>query len=96
MKSSNLTNKEGEVRELKAEEIRNMRPAKDVLPSALLSVLPKRKRGERGLQKHPTKIAITLRYSPEVVDYFKATGAGWQTRMDKALKEWISTHPHAA
>ena len=96
MKSSSLTNKDGEVPELTAEKIRNMRPAKDVLPSTLLSVLPKRKRGERGSQRHPTKIAITLRYSPEVVDYFKATGSGWQTRMDKALKEWILNHPHAA
>ncbi|MCB1796834.1 MAG: BrnA antitoxin family protein, partial [Candidatus Competibacteraceae bacterium] len=33
---------------------------------------------------------LTVRYSPEVVAYFKATGKGWQARMDAALKEWIA------
>ena len=23
---------------------------------------------------------------------FKATGAGWQTRIDAALKDWLRTH----
>ena len=31
-----------------------------------------------------------MRYSPEVVAYFKATGKGWQARMDEALREWIA------
>jgi uncharacterized protein (DUF4415 family) len=26
---------------------------------------------------------------------FKATGAGWQTRIDDALKDWLSTHSPA-
>jgi len=35
---------------------------------------------------------LSIRYSPEVVDYFRATGSGWQTRMDEALKEWMKEH----
>lgn len=93
MKKKSLTNKSGKVRELKTTDIRTMRTAKEVLPAKLLEVLPKKKRGERGVQKHPKKIAVTLRYSPEVVEYFKATGEGWQTRMDNILKEWIKKHP---
>ena len=69
-----------------------MRPASEVLPEKLLSVLPKRKRGERGPQKTPTKISVTLRYSIEVLKYFKSTGQGWQTRMDSVLKGYVKRH----
>jgi len=87
-----LTNKKGQVRELTREDIRAMRPAHDILPNDLLEVIPKRKVGQRGPQKEPTKVAVTLRYSPEVLRFFKATGEGWQARMDEALKEWIKKH----
>jgi uncharacterized protein (DUF4415 family) len=43
----------------------------------------------RGPQKSPTKVPVSLRLSPEVVDHFKATGDGWQTRIDDALKAAI-------
>lgn len=46
----------------------------------------------RGKQKAPTKERITIRFSPEVLESFRATGRGWQTRMDNAMKEWIKTH----
>ena len=39
-----------------------------------------------------TKERITIRLSPEVVERFRASGAGWQTRVDAALKDWLSTH----
>ena len=39
-----------------------------------------------------TKERITIRLSPEVVEAFRATGKGWQTRMDGALKEWLREH----
>ena len=32
----------------------------------------------------------SIRFSPDVLAYFRATGKGWQTRMDAALKEWIA------
>jgi uncharacterized protein (DUF4415 family) len=35
------------------------------------------------------KVLLSVRYSPEVINYFRATGEGWQVRMDEALKEWI-------
>ena len=50
----------------------------------------RRKRGERGPQLTPTKQLVSVRYSPEVLLYFKATGSGWQTRMNEALLEWIN------
>ena len=47
----------------------------------------KRKPGQRGPGKRPPKVAISIRLSYEVLDAFKATGSGWQTKVDGALKE---------
>ncbi|EIS3028554.1 BrnA antitoxin family protein [Salmonella enterica] len=38
------------------------------------------------------KVSVNIRYSPEVVDAFRATGSGWQTRMNAALKDWLKQH----
>jgi uncharacterized protein (DUF4415 family) len=54
------------------------------------AVAQKRRRGERGPQVAPTKQLVSVRYSPEVLQYFKATGTGWQTRMNEALLEWVN------
>ena len=51
-----------------------------------------RKQGERGPQVAPTKQLVSVRYSPEVLQYFKATGDGWQTRMNEALLDWVNNH----
>jgi uncharacterized protein (DUF4415 family) len=51
-----------------------------------------RRPGQRGPGRKAKKILLSLRYSPEVVEYFKSTGEGWQTRMDEALKEWVVSH----
>lgn len=48
-----------------------------------------------GSVKDDSKQAVTVRYSPEVLAAFRATGAGWQTRMNDALKDWLSTHSPA-
>jgi uncharacterized protein (DUF4415 family) len=40
-------------------------------------------------------LLVSVRYSPEVLSYFKATGYGWQTRMDEALREYVSQHKAA-
>jgi uncharacterized protein (DUF4415 family) len=38
------------------------------------------------------KQLVSIRYSPEVIDYFRASGAGWQARMDAVLKEYVEVH----
>ena len=38
------------------------------------------------------KQLVSIRYSPEVIDYFKASGAGWQARMDSVLKDYVEAH----
>jgi len=61
----------------------------DKLPSSLKTKLTSRSRGP---QKAPTKERITIRLSHEVVEQFRGTGEGWQTRIDAALKDWLKTH----
>jgi len=39
-----------------------------------------------------TKISTTIRLSPEVIEIFRATGSGWQTRIDLALQDWLKAH----
>lgn len=68
--------------------------------SVRFSALPeslrvKLKSPPRGPQKAPTKVATTIRLSPDVMDAFKATGTGWQTRIDAALRDWLKTHSPA-
>ena len=45
-----------------------------------------------GSTKADAKQAVTVRYSPDVLTAFRATGAGWQARMNDALKDWLQTH----
>lgn len=52
-------------------------------------------RRTRGANKRPTKEQVSVRYSPEVLAFFRATGAGWQTRMDEALREYVEQHKAA-
>jgi uncharacterized protein (DUF4415 family) len=44
----------------------------------------------RGKNRLPVKERISIRLSPDVVGYFRATGDGWQGRIDAALKEWVT------
>ena len=36
------------------------------------------------------KLLLSVRYSAEVVDYFRSTGEGWQARMDSVLRQYVS------
>jgi uncharacterized protein (DUF4415 family) len=55
--------------------------AKDLTSEILTRV------GRRGPQKAPTKVAVSIRLSPDVLSHFKAKGPGWQSRIDEALRK---------
>jgi uncharacterized protein (DUF4415 family) len=63
-----------------------MRPARETFPE-LAEASAKRKRGERGPQKKPRKVLISLRVEAGTVEAFKAQGRGYQTRMAAVLKK---------
>lgn len=83
-----LTNKSGEVREWTEADFKQAVPLSG-LPESLRNTLSGHTRGR---QKSPVKERISIRLSPEVVATFRATGSGWQTRLDAALKDWLKTH----
>ena len=39
-----------------------------------------------------SKTQVTLSLDVEVVEKFRASGDGWQTRINEALKSWVRTH----
>lgn len=86
-KRTPLIDEQGEVRELTTEDLQQFKPAAEVLPATLLKKL-----GVRGQQKAPIKERITIRLSHDVVDAFRATGDGWQSRIDTALKTYLQEH----
>jgi uncharacterized protein (DUF4415 family) len=88
-KRTPLADADGEVRELTTADLAKFRPAHEVLPAEVQESLGIRRRGP---QKTPTKVATTIRLSPEVVAYFRATGEGWQSRVDGALREYVAQH----
>lgn len=38
------------------------------------------------------KLLVSVRYSQEVVEFFKSTGEGWQSRMDGVLRQYVEQH----
>lgn len=82
-KRTPLTDADGEVRELRAEDMVQFRPAGEALPQALREALGIRRRGP---QKAPTKVPTTIRLDPDVLAELKAKGSGWQTRVNDALR----------
>jgi uncharacterized protein (DUF4415 family) len=72
-------------------------PAAKVLPRLFsketAAEMLKPKRG-RPVSTSP-KAHVNIRLDAEVVEQFRATGRGWQTRLNAALKEWLKTHPRA-
>ena len=68
------------------EEMAEARPFAELFPDLAASA-----RRTRGRQKAPVKTLVTLRMDTETLSAFKATGPGWQTRIDAALKESART-----
>ncbi len=64
----------------------------DALPlsdAQLAAMVPLRAVLGRPKSEHP-KHLLSVRYSPEVITYFKSTGSGWQSRMDAVLKNYVA------
>lgn len=51
----------------------------------------------RGRPKSPTrKTLVSIRYSPEVLAFFRSTGEGWQARMDGVLRHYVARQSRRA
>jgi uncharacterized protein (DUF4415 family) len=47
---------------------------------------------ERGRFYRPVKQLLSVRLDSDLVAWFKASGAGYQTRINAALREYVKTH----
>jgi uncharacterized protein (DUF4415 family) len=80
--------------ELTKEWFTQAKPAKNVLPNifakktATQLLTPKRGRPA----SLTTKEHINIRIDVDVLNAFKKSGTGWQTRMNDALREWLKSH----
>ena len=68
--------------------------AKPLTKAQLAKMVPLRTvTGLRGRPKLANKkVLLSVRYSPQVVEYFKSTGDGWQSQMDRVLAEYVARH----
>ena len=88
MSKKSLIDKNGEVRELTADDLKKFKSLSESNPKLYSKI--KKGVGKRGAQKSPTKVPISIRVSPEVAEYFRAKGKGWQGRIDSILKEYVA------
>jgi len=69
--------------------------AQPLTPKQLRSMIPLK--ALRGRPKSENKkLLVSVRYSPEVVAYFKSTGEGWQSLMDSVLRKYVARHSRSA
>lgn len=68
--------------ELTDAQFARARPFADAFPELASNL-----RRSRGPQKTPTKQLVSLRLDQDVIERFKATGPGWQTRMNDVLRK---------
>ncbi|MDR0780259.1 MAG: BrnA antitoxin family protein [Pseudomonadales bacterium] len=82
---------DGDNPEWTAEDFRKARPAKEVLSPDLYAALIAMNRGAgvRGPGKKPVKVQTTIRFDPDVLAALKATGTGWQTRVNDVMRRWV-------
>jgi uncharacterized protein (DUF4415 family) len=69
--------------------------AQPLTPAQLKAMLPIK--ALRGRPKSESKKQlVSVRYSPEVIAYFKSTGEGWQSLMDSVLRRYVARHSRSA
>ncbi len=72
------------------------RPASDVLPELFGAKTAQAMLKPRGRPpQEVVKERITIRFDADVLAAFRATGKGWQTRVNDAMREWVRTHTAA-
>lgn len=63
------------------------RPASEVLPPEVLALLVRKPGRPLGWSKPNAKQQVTLRLDPDVIEGWRKSGPGWQSRMNAALRE---------
>lgn len=64
----------------------------EVSKEHMRAMQPLAKRGRGRPRLESTKKSVSIRYDADVLAAFRASGDGWQTRMNDALKDWLRKH----
>jgi uncharacterized protein (DUF4415 family) len=59
-------------------------------------IMARRRGRPAGSTKANPKVSTSIRLSPCVLAAFRASGPGWQTRIDAALTDWLKTNSPAS
>ncbi len=81
-----------EIPELTDENFARMIPF-DQLPEEEKTVLREIMAGNVTIRPDPVKKPVTVALSSDVLERFTATGEGWESRVDAALRQWLEEHP---
>ena len=60
-------------------------------PTQLKNMVPLKSLRGRPKSENKKQL-VSVRYSPEVLAYFKSTGDGWQSLMDSVLRQYVARH----
>ncbi|HEX9168555.1 MAG TPA: BrnA antitoxin family protein [Roseiarcus sp.] len=80
-----MTDEEGEVRELTREDFRGMRPVREVMPELIEAIEEFRRKLGRPKAEAP-KVHIGFRLASDVVASIRASGRGYNARVEQALR----------
>jgi uncharacterized protein (DUF4415 family) len=81
-----------DARELDDQWFAEAKPASEVMPPDVYAALvAKRPRGRP--KADDTKVFTAIRLDADLLEAFKSTGKGWQTRVNAALRQYIAEHP---
>jgi uncharacterized protein (DUF4415 family) len=72
------------------EDFKHARPASEVLPDLFGLQVAAEMVKPRGRPRSPeAKNHVNIRLDADILETFRATGPGWQTRINKVLRDWI-------
>ncbi len=69
------------------EDVKNMQPAREVLPPSFFTELERARKARGRPKAEQTKTPVTIRLDFDIVEHYRATGKGWQSRMNDDLRK---------
>ena len=82
-----------DARELDSDWHSGARPASETFAPEAYAALIAMKRPRGRPKSEETKVFTAIRLDADLLETFKATGKGWQTRVNAALRQYINEHP---
>ncbi len=82
-----------DAQELDADWFKRARPAHEVEPPEFFEAWAKLRRSRGRPPLETPKIATAIRFDADVLAGLRATGKGWQTRVNDAMRQWLAQQP---